>query len=137
MSKGFTLVELIIIIAIIGILTAISVITYSDYVKRSIITTALDEISSLRNDYELIYNENYSGISELNHLSTINSDYCKIVVIAPDSSTRIAEKAITCSFKNDELFGRNAEIYLSRNVAGFYECHVRNIVGKYIPKSCL
>lgn len=137
MNKGFTLVELMITIAIIGILASIIMTAYSNHVKRSIISTALMEISSLRNDYELIFNENYSGLNQLNQISNVKSEYCNIKVNAPNVVTFTAAKAITCSFKNDELFGSNAEIYLSRRADGVYDCHVSNIVGSFIPKQCI
>lgn len=137
MNKGFTLVELMITVAILGILAAVAVPLYSDYIKRSIITTAFTEISSIRNDYELTFNENYSGLNQLSQISSMKSDYCVITVNAPDSSTLAATKAITCSFKNDELFGVGAKIYLNRSADGIYNCHVENIIGKYIPKQCI
>ena len=137
MNKGFTLVEVVITAAIIGVLSAMAVIVYSNYVKRSVITTALSDISSLKNDYELIFNENYSEVDQLNELSISKSDYCDITVTAPDPSTLVATKAITCLFRNDKFFGENAEIYLSRNSDGLYQCHVQNIEVKFIPKTCV
>jgi len=130
-------IELMITISIIGILAAVAVVAYSNYVKRSIITTALTEISSLRNDYELNFNENYSGFNQLSQISSMKSDYCVITVNAPDPSTLVTIKAITCSFKNDEIFGVGAKIYFNRSADGVYDCHAENIVGKYIPKQCI
>ena len=43
MSKGFTLIELMIVVAIIGVLAAVSIPLYQNYVAKSQITAAISE----------------------------------------------------------------------------------------------
>ena len=62
-SRGFTLVELLVVIAVIGILSAIAVPQYSDYVIRSKIAEATATLSEHRVRMEQFFQDNrtYAG----------------------------------------------------------------------------
>jgi type IV pilus assembly protein PilE len=61
--EGFTLIEVMIVVAIVGVLAAIALPNYSDYVKRSKITEATSALSDLRVRYEQYFldNRTYAG----------------------------------------------------------------------------
>lgn len=51
-QKGFTLIELMIVVAIIGILAAIAIPQYQDYTARSQVTRAVSEVNAIRSGAE-------------------------------------------------------------------------------------
>lgn len=58
LHKGFTLIELMIVVAVIALLAAISVPAYRDYVTRSKIIEATSALSGLRVSMEQYYQDN-------------------------------------------------------------------------------
>ena len=60
-QKGFTLIELMIVVAIIGILAAIAIPAYSDYTKKSSEASCLAETKAYANKIFLLNNDATGG----------------------------------------------------------------------------
>lgn len=56
-QKGFTLIELMIVVAIIGILAAIAIPQYQNYIARSQVARVMSETGSLRTVAEMCIND--------------------------------------------------------------------------------
>ncbi|MCB5188826.1 prepilin-type N-terminal cleavage/methylation domain-containing protein [Methylobacillus caricis] len=56
-NKGFTLIELMIVVAIIAILASIAVPSYSKYVARAKVAEAISQLSDIRNRMERSYQD--------------------------------------------------------------------------------
>ncbi|WP_066736467.1 pilin [Cupriavidus sp. D384] len=62
-QKGFTLIELMIVVAIIGILAAIAIPQYQNYVAKSQVSRVVGEVSALRTSAELCITEGRTAIA--------------------------------------------------------------------------
>ena len=99
-KKGFTLIELMIVIAIVAILATIAVPSYQNYTKKAAISELLQASAPLRAEVELcIYNtgktDNCSGGQNGNQADVTDATKQKYV-----KSTAVKSGAITVTGKN-------------------------------------
>lgn len=72
-QRGFTLIELMVVIAIVGVLVAIAYPSYTDYITRSKRATAKSFLVALADQQEHFFNDNKRYAIDLNELGYGNA----------------------------------------------------------------
>lgn len=153
-QKGFTLIELMIVVAIVGILAAVAVPQYQNYIVRSQVARVISETGQIRAVVEdCISNGRFelgSGAGECNPSATGSN------LVAGASQTgmslpsgtgvpQIAPTPMTVNTTITATFGNNASAILTaassalvwtRSSDGSWACSATNLAAHYAPNGC-
>ena len=131
-QRGFTLIELMIVVAVIAILASIALPAYQDYVIRSQLTAGLSEVTGGKSTFESQIVANSATTFDVADLGLDSSSARCEVSMDPSADGGF----IRCTLKgNPRIAGKTIEIV--RSSTGTWMCKVQTgIHDKYKPAGC-
>ena len=134
-QQGFTLIELMIVVAIIGILAAVAIPAYQDYTVRARVTEGLSLASAGKTSVS-------EFLATTGALPTSNSD-AGMAAAATIVGNHVSGVAVNASGKLTVTFSgnpiNNATLILTPTTVGGgikWDCTDGNLDSKYRPSSC-
>lgn len=148
-QKGFTLIELMIVVAIIGILAAIAIPQYQNYIAKSQVSRVMGELSSIKTTIETCILEGritpintgdptatqcLVGATASNLLGASATVIPGVVVNIPESAT--AEGSVQGTFGNSAATTiKGQTLTWTRSADGSWSC-ATNVEAKFKPAGC-
>ena len=138
MQKGFTLIELMIVVAIIGILAAVAIPAYQDYIARAQVTEAVYLVQSGKTPLvDYVGDKGVWPTTASDVMGTTNGKYVSAISITTGSAAT-GSIIMTARMKsvgvNSAVTGGTLQLHSVDGRA--WSCTGGNISSKYRPASC-
>ena len=128
-QKGFTLIELMIVVAIVGILAAVAIPAYSDYTSRAKVTEALSLVAGVK----ATISENINaGVSPNSGVNTTAAGVVSSISVASSNSATGGEVLLTLS---DPAVDMELDYSVANGIVS-WQCEATEASHNLVPASC-
>jgi type IV pilus assembly protein PilA len=149
-QQGFTLIELMIVVAIIGILAAVALPAYQDYTIRARVSEAVLATSQCRTAISEIYQSAKAGITvgannwgcgegstSTQYVADIATDANGVITVTTATSTTLGgASATTMTLTPTNAGGAAIDVSAIPTQVGGFKCAPGTMPAKYLPGSC-
>jgi type IV pilus assembly protein PilA len=138
-QQGFTLIELMIVVAIIGILAAVAIPAYQDYIARAQVSEAVVLLDGAKSATEESVSQEgvFPAGAALTALGvTVSGKYVSSVVAT--TTTTDGAGVLTATMKSASVSNaiKGKTMKMSRDTSGTWTCATGTMTAKYLPASC-
>ncbi len=148
-QQGFTLIELMIVVAIIGILAAIAIPAYQDYTQRAQVGEAFTIVSSAKTAVAEFRQTQgaFPGTTEIGDLNlnvgtaaTPAGKYVESIAVAATTgviSVKMASSGVGADIKDKTVtFTPPSDTALASGLPFSWACNSTDMAIKFLPKNC-
>lgn len=142
-QQGFTLIELMIVVAVIGVLSAIAIPQYQKYVAKAEVASALATMSGVKTNVEAVTVETglFPAGGEENNIGAPTMDLGTILFVPTAETAAGAMKFTFNTSKSSSVSAlvSGTEFSLTRDTNGLWGCAATGNKGvpvELLPKNC-
>jgi type IV pilus assembly protein PilA len=137
-QKGFTLIELMIVVAIIGILAAVAIPAYQDYIARSQMSEAVSLLGSAKTaTAEYMSDKGAAPASVTEVVGNTSGKYVSgISITGTSTSTGITFAATMKASQVNSAITSKTVFVLTADSGKTWACTKGSVDAKYLPGAC-
>ena len=141
-QKGFTLIELMIVIAIVGVLAVVALPAYQDYTARAQMSEALTLAEGQKSAVVEYYSDKGTfptdnAAAGIAAASTITGKYVASVTVGVVSNNATITAKMKSSGVNKDISGKTLVLEGKQNAGSFdWTCKKGTVEDKFLPSSC-